>query len=168
MQQEAPLARSPSVPIRRSSTLSRVKRFGSMLVRTNSSSKKKAIAVQHIFTPPPITTTHIDEAGPCYSSHNLSSTDDDDDEEDEQLLATPTSDVAPSTALVQHNQVSPPRPIELNIAPVKQQLLNPTTMMIRSELLRTFEQVDNELEAELDLKRSQMIQSLNTRPRYVF
>jgi hypothetical protein len=142
-----------------------------MLVRTNPSSKKKP-AVQDIFPPPPSITTPIDETGPrCSSQTSLSTTDDD----EEKVLDTPTFDVAPATVNHTHgNQdvcvppLLPLQPIELETLPVKKWSLNPTTTLVRSELLRTFEQVDTELELELDLKRSQMIQSLNTRPRHVF
>lgn len=201
-EEKLPPSRSPTAPPRigRSSTLSRVKRFGSKLTRTNStsflSSKKKAPELQSLFSPSPlpsiittttaatITTTTIpmDEAGPpppCSSSSQTSTDDDDDDDDDNERLTTPTSDVGPPMAsnyddnpmCVPPSLLQQPLALESSSRPsAKAWALNPTTTMVRTELLRTFEQVDQELEAELELKRTQMTQSLYnmTRHRYTF
>ncbi|KAL9538743.1 hypothetical protein MBANPS3_010705 [Mucor bainieri] len=185
--------KSEANSMRRSSTLSKVKRFGSMLVRTKQQR-------------PMIDTTATASIRPSPSSASLvsSATTSNEDSEEEEHVMTPSSSTTQFSKDVMITVVTPTSTVNyqmdldiMSVTPKDQSNQLPTmvetleppsseeqvaslakkvqttphrsdVVMVREQLRTMFEQIDVEIEQELESSHLNMLASINSTPRIMY
>ncbi|KAI8371170.1 hypothetical protein EDC96DRAFT_501704 [Choanephora cucurbitarum] len=150
--------------LKRSSTLSRVKSFGSKLIRSNSQYR---LSHQPTKTPPPPLPS---------SSVSLKSDDSEEDQvvtpttgsfslhdDDKQSMVTPDPYVNQSTPVLPELHLSK---TNNTIFLAEEETPLTTVSLVRYHIADAFREVDQEIEQEFDLSHQDMLNSIYASPRY--